>query len=258
MPSSAFGRDEFTTRHRAVISAVWEIPVGRGRRYMSDAPAVANQFLGGWQLYWIAYLESGWYFSPTFSGSDPSNTNTSGGRPDRVCNGNLPSGDRSISRWFDPSCFAVPPSGRFGNSGSDVLEGPGYHMHHISFAKNFDLTERLKFTFTMSAANAFNHPNFARPSANISTPGSVGVVERPARGRGGPPHRISRPLRLLNRFKVARGRLALRVGRQSRNRGAPGRASAPREPLPQYVDIRLLSAAARAGRRECTVSGDRS
>jgi hypothetical protein len=172
----AFGRDEYTTRDRAVISAVWEIPVGRGRHYMSDAPAVANQFLGGWQLYWIVYLESGWYFSPTFSGSDPSNTNTSGGRPDRVCNANLPSGDRSISRWFDPSCFAVPPSGRFGNSGSDVLEGPGYHMHHISFAKNFDLTERLKFTFTMSAANAFNHPNFARPSANISTQGSVGVV----------------------------------------------------------------------------------
>jgi hypothetical protein len=49
-------------------------------------------------------------------------------------------------------------------------------MHHISLSKTFDLTERWKFTFTTAAANAFNHPNFAVPASNISTPGSVGVV----------------------------------------------------------------------------------
>ena len=173
-----FGRDTNTTRQRAVVNTVWEIPVGRGRRYMSGAPAAVNHALGGWQLYWLAYFESGWYFSPSFSGSDPSNTNTIGGRPDRVCNGNLPAGERSIHRWFDASCFVVPPagSGRYGNAGTNFLEGPGYHMHHISLAKTFALTERLKFTFTTAAANAFNHPNFAAPSANISVPGSVGRV----------------------------------------------------------------------------------
>jgi len=171
-----FGRDPYTTRHRAVINAVWEIPVGKGRRYFSDAPAVANQAIGGWQLYWIAYFESGWFFSPSFSGADPSNTNTFGGLPDRICNGNLPAGQRQIHRWFDTSCFVPPPAGRYGNSGANILEGPGYHMHHISLAKTFELTERWRFTFTAAAANAFNHPNFARPSANISVPGSVAVV----------------------------------------------------------------------------------
>jgi len=172
----AFGHDDFTTDHRAVVSAVWEIPIGRGRRYMAAGPSVANHVLGGWQLYWIGYFESGWFYSPTFSGSDPSNTNTSGGRPDRVCNGNISPGQRTISRWFDASCFSVPARGTFGNSGSNILEGPGYHMHHLSLAKTFDLTERWKFTLTGSAANAFNHPNFARPASNISAPGSVGVV----------------------------------------------------------------------------------
>jgi hypothetical protein len=173
-----FGRDQYTTRHRGVVNTVWEIPVGRGRRLMSDAPAVVNHALGGWQLYWIAYFESGWFFSPSFSGSDPSNTNTFGGLPDRVCNGNLPADQRDINRWFDASCFVAPPpgSGRYGNSGSNILEGPGYHMHHISLAKSFNFTERIRFTFTAAAANAFNHPNFARPSSNISSPGSVGVV----------------------------------------------------------------------------------
>jgi hypothetical protein len=173
-----WGRDAYTTRHRVVVNTVWEIPVGRGRHYLPDAPAVVNHVLGGWQLYWIAYLESGWFFTPSFSGTDPSNTNSFGGRPDRICNGNLPADQREIYRWFDASCFAVPPtnSGRYGNAGTNFLEGPGYHMHHISLAKSFNFTERIKFTFTAAAANAFNHPNFVAPSANISTPGSVGVV----------------------------------------------------------------------------------
>ncbi|MEK7406591.1 MAG: TonB-dependent receptor, partial [Acidobacteriota bacterium] len=173
-----WGRDPYTTRNRAVMNAVWEIPVGKGRPYLSAAPAVVNHALGGWQLYWIAYFESGWYFTPSFSGSDPSNTNTSGGRPDRVCNGNLPLGERGINRWFDASCFVAPPAGagRYGNAGTNFLEGPGYHMHHISLAKTFNLTERWKFTFTAAGANGFNHANFSRPSANISAPGSVGVV----------------------------------------------------------------------------------
>jgi hypothetical protein len=171
-----FGRDPYTTRHRAVLNTVWELPVGRGRRFLSGAPAAVDHVLGGWQLYWIAYFESGWFFSPSFSGSDPSNTNSFGGTPDRVCNGNLPPGERSINRWFDASCFVAPPPGHYGNAGTNILEGPGYHMHHISFAKTINLSERFKFTVTTAAANAFNHPNFARPSANISTPGSVGVV----------------------------------------------------------------------------------
>ena len=45
----------------------------------SAHPALVNGVLGGWQLYWIGYLETGHYFSPTFSGSDPSEYQHSGG-----------------------------------------------------------------------------------------------------------------------------------------------------------------------------------
>jgi len=151
-------------------------PGGQGAQILLRRSGGRQSGHGGWQLYWIAYFESGWFFSPSFSGADPSNTNTFGGLPDRICNGNLPAGQRQIHRWFDTSCFVPPPAGRYGNSGANILEGPGYHMHHISLAKTFELTERWRFTFTAAAANAFNHPNFARPSANISVPGSVAVV----------------------------------------------------------------------------------
>jgi Carboxypeptidase regulatory-like domain/TonB dependent receptor len=168
-------RDSYTPRQRAVFNMVWEVPVGKGRRFISQAPAVVNGVLGGWQAYWIGYLETGKYFSPSFSGSDPSNTNSFGGRPDRVCNGNLPSGQRNIDHWFDASCFAVPKPGNFGNSGNNTLEGPGFNMQHVSIAKTFDISERFKFTFTSAISNMFNHPNFANPGGNISS-SDVGVV----------------------------------------------------------------------------------
>ena len=63
--------------------------------------------LGGWQLYWIGYLQTGMFFSPTYSGSDRSNTNTVGGLPNRTCNGNLSSDQRSTA---SPGCACWPPS----------------------------------------------------------------------------------------------------------------------------------------------------
>ncbi len=171
-----FARDPFTTRQRLVLNTIWRVPVGRGRRWLSNAPQAVNHVIGGWELYWVAFMESGAFFSPSFSGSDPSNTNTVGGLPDRVCNGNVDPGKRALGRWFDPTCFAVPPAGRFGNSGVNVLEGPGRHEHDLTISKRFNITERLVFSYAMAITNLFNRANFNNPSANISVPGSVGVV----------------------------------------------------------------------------------
>lgn len=171
-----WGRDPNTVRHRVVLNVIWNIPVGRGHQILGSAPAVVNQVLGGWQLYWIGYFETGQFFSPSYSGSDPSNTNTSGGLPNRICNGNLPAGQRSITHWFDPSCFTVPTPGQFGNSGANVLEGPGLQLNNLTIGKVFPIHERLRFTFVVAAQNAFNHPNFTNPTANISAPATVGVI----------------------------------------------------------------------------------
>jgi hypothetical protein len=171
-----WNRDSGTSRHRVVFHTVWEVPVGRGRRHLAGAPRPVDFVVGGWQLYWITYLETGQYFSPSFSGADPSNTNTSGGLPDRIANGNLSPSERKLNRWFDAAAFARPAAGKFGNSGVNVLEAPGLHEHNLTISKRFNLTERLQFTFAAAMQNVFNHPNFNNPSANISTPGSVGVV----------------------------------------------------------------------------------
>jgi hypothetical protein len=166
---------DFFAKHRVVVNAMWDLPFGHGKRYGANVPSAVNQVIGGWSVTWVAYFMTGQYFSPTFSGADPSNTNTYGGYPDRVCNGNYDPGKRDINNWFDASCFQVSQPGHFGNSGANVLEGPGMNVNNMTFQKNFKITERMQFDIMTLVGNIFNHPNFLPPSADIST-SDVGVI----------------------------------------------------------------------------------
>lgn len=161
-------------RHYAVITSTWRVPVGRGKKLLNGAPAVVDHVLGGWTVNTMSYFGSGFYFSPSFSGSDPSNTNSVGGLPDRIANGNLSGGERSYARWFDASAFRAPAPGTFGNSGQNVLVGQGLNVHHFSASKRFRLTERLSTTFISQISDIFNTPHFNTPTANISVPSTVG------------------------------------------------------------------------------------
>ena len=180
-----WNRVAFNSRHRAVISINYDLPFGRGKRYLASAPAVVNGILGGWQLGWISYFQSGQYFSPAYSGADPSNTNTSGGLPDRLADGNFPPDQRDVNRWFDASAFRVPPAGRFGNSGVNILEGPRLNVHHFSLLKSFKLTDRVRLVYQAMITDIFNHPNFDFPNNNISVPDQVGVMYQLREGGGG-------------------------------------------------------------------------
>ncbi|HKX00827.1 MAG TPA: TonB-dependent receptor [Bryobacteraceae bacterium] len=167
---------DLIARHRVVFNSVWELPFGKGRRFMNNASRAVDEVLGGWRLVWVTYLMTGQYFSPFFDNADPSNTNTFGGMPDRICNGNLPTGQRTVNHWFDTSCFVNPPAGRFGNSGVNILEGPGMHVHNATLLKRFQITEKLHFDLMALVGNIFNHPNFLAPAADISVPGGAGVI----------------------------------------------------------------------------------
>ena len=169
-----WNREPFSARHKAVVNAVVDLPFGTGKQYLSGASGVVNNVVGGWRIIPIGIFQSGQFFHPTFSGSDPSNTNSFGGIPDRICDGNL-GGQRSIERWFDPSCFAPPPPGRFGNSGVNVLEKPGLNLLHLAVVKQFSLSERFTLEWVAGMSNLLNHPHFNQPRNNISVadPGRI-------------------------------------------------------------------------------------
>jgi hypothetical protein len=180
--------------------ALYALPVGRGQRFLANSPAVVDHILGGWRTTWTAVAQTGQYFTPSFSGYDPSGTGTIGGVPDRVTDGNLSSG--SVSRFFDPAAFVVPgcpsttplctqsaPIGRFGNSGFNILTGPPIRNLDFGIQKDFRLNERFTVQFGTLFVNILNHPNFSVPAANISAPTQVGVISgqtRPLLGEPGP------------------------------------------------------------------------
>ncbi len=176
--AAEWGDDLYLARHRFVASYIWELPFGPGRQWLSGSNAILGQIIGGWQITGVTLLQTGQRFTPTFTGRDPSNTNNVGGRPDRIANGNLPRNERTIDRWFDASAFVAPPvnAGRFGNSGIGILEAPGTVNFDFGLFKNFQFGERGRLEFHVSATNAFNHPNFRAPNANISAPTSVGRI----------------------------------------------------------------------------------
>jgi len=173
------GRESYTPNQRFVASFVCDLPFGRGRLVGRDLPRALNAVAGGWSLSGIAFARTGFWFTPAFAGSDPSNTGLTGGRPDRIRDGNLPPGERTINRWFDTTAFAVPPvgSGRLGNAGIGILEGPGGQSLGLALFKTIRLYERLQLRLNANFRNVFNHPNqYALPAANISAPGAVGRI----------------------------------------------------------------------------------
>ncbi len=164
------GREPYAIKQRLVGNVIWPIPVGRGRRALPALPSALDHVLGGWQTVWTFFVETGRWLTPTFTGSDPSNTNTTIGRPDRLASGTL--AGPTIARWFDPTAFAVPPAnaGRFGNSGRSILEGPPFRVLHLGLVKDFTLRDPLKMEVELAVRNLFNHPNFGFPVTTINSP----------------------------------------------------------------------------------------
>jgi hypothetical protein len=171
-----WSHDQYSSKFRGVVSAVWNMPFGHGKKFLANVPRPVDFALGGWQADWIAIMETGQFFTPSFSGSDPSNTNSVGGLPDRIANGNLAAGQRTLEHWFDASAFTVPSPGHYGNASPYSLVGPGLYVHNLTVSKNFKTHERIRTTFMVAVQNLFNHPTFAPPSANISSAGTVGVI----------------------------------------------------------------------------------
>jgi TonB dependent receptor len=170
------GPSDFDEKFRWVSSFDYLLPVGKGQRFVNSS-RIADLILGGWHFGGIVTLRSGFYFSPLM-GYDPSNTGSIGlVRTDRVCDGNLPSGQRSPDLWFDISCFPLPNGYAFGNSGKNVLIGPGGVTTDFDFRKIFDITEHQNLEFRFELYNTFNHPVFAQPDNYITDgPGAAGVI----------------------------------------------------------------------------------
>ncbi len=172
------GLSDFDVRQRFIFSNTWEIPVGKGRRWLTSGPA-AN-VLGGWQLSGILTLQSGQPLTAVLSSALSGTQSNGTDRPDLVENPNLPASQRDPSRWFNTAAFQparvyFDAQGAFsipGNEGRNVITGPGLADTDLSLERHVPLrffNERTNLAVRADFFNLTNHPNFDRPGLILGT-----------------------------------------------------------------------------------------
>lgn len=160
------GPCDYDIPQNLAVSSVYELPFGKGRRFMGSANSVVDTVLGGWEIAGIFTSRSGLPFTPTISG-DRANTGVSGQRPIRLGAGTT--ADPTVAKWFDSSAFAVPAQYTYGNSGRNILRGDGLAQFDMTLKKMFNIKERGRLEFRAEAFNLLNQPTFSNPNATIGT-----------------------------------------------------------------------------------------
>lgn len=168
-----YGPSANDVRHRIVFSTVYETPFGRGKRYLTTS--VMGKVLGGWTVGNVSTAQSGATMSINTQTNNCNCFSAGSQRPNVSRNPNLPSGQRSVARWFDTSAFAQPAIYTFGNSGRNIVRVPGRFNMDFSLMRNFRLAERFNLQVRGESFNALNHTNFSVPGNSLGAAG-FGVI----------------------------------------------------------------------------------
>jgi Carboxypeptidase regulatory-like domain/TonB dependent receptor len=177
--AAEMSNSDLDIRSRFIGNFLWELPFGQGKRFLSE-PGATSKLLGDWQFNGIVTLQTGSPFSVTAANDGLLGFNH---QVYADCIGNPFAGATTNHNLYtttgfiiNPAAFAQPAPGTFGTCAPFKFYGPGIQMWDLSLFKNFRFTERWMLQFRAEFFNAFNHPNFANPSANIASPGSFGKV----------------------------------------------------------------------------------
>ena len=151
------------------LSFICDLPIGRGRAFEMEWAGPLRPLIEGWRLSGIATYRTGYLFHPRLPG-DFNNDGVRGDRPDRIAPGSLSGSERSIDRWFAVEAFQYPAAYGFGNSGKNILVGPGRRNWDISFVKKAQVSrDGDTLEVRVQLFNAFNHVNFNNPNTSVGT-----------------------------------------------------------------------------------------
>lgn len=167
-------------RHRLSVSGVYDLPFGKGKKYLTNP--VASAVLGNWNLSSIVVLQSGPPVNVTTQVNNTFAFSAGGQRADVIGNPELPKSERTLTRWFNTAAFAQPANRTFGSAARGIVRGDGVVTFDFTARKNFAFTEKRVLQFNVDFFNAFNHPNFGVPGGGFGAPG-FGVVGSANPGR---------------------------------------------------------------------------
>jgi hypothetical protein len=173
-----WGLSSFDRTHALVVSYIWDVPFWR------DQSTVLHNLLGGWQISGATFIQSGTPFSITRTNDIAGVGEGSNGQPvDLVgdpmkdANGKFSSGTDS-NYAFNPTAFANPAAGTFGNSGRDILRNPKAQQWDIALFKNFLLRGAHRIQFRAEVFNFLNHPNLSGPISDITNPNFGRIITK--------------------------------------------------------------------------------
>jgi hypothetical protein len=179
------GRSNFDLPQRFSIGFSYGVPLGKGHSVWADKGWL-TQFMSGWQTQGIVSLQSGRPFTvallPEIDNSNTGRSSLGFGANDRPnIVGDSSIGRQSPNRWFNTTAFAFPPYGSFGDSGRNILTGPGYQNVNLSLLKSIQFNESKSLQFRFEFFNFLNHPNFDLPDIFLGSPtfGSILSAQSP-------------------------------------------------------------------------------
>jgi hypothetical protein len=143
-------------RHRLTAAGTWEVPLGKGRQYMSGVPRVLDALLGGWNVTPSLFWRSGRvvrFGSLLLTGADPH------------------VGNPNQTQWFNKAAFAILPAftPRSNPWQYDDIHGPQQFNMDASLVKSFQIVERFRFELRMDVFNVINNITWADPDTNVNS-----------------------------------------------------------------------------------------
>jgi hypothetical protein len=172
-------RSNYDVRHRWITYAIWDLPFGSGKRFMSN-DSVVTKILGNWQLAAIQTVETGIPINFLHNGRLAGRTNVylpGQLRPDMAAGKTYEDIQLDWNRkgpcrhtvacaepWADINAFAIPASYTVGQAGRNILNGPGMLWHQFGLSKHIPITERIKGMVRVEFTAPFKYPFFSPPS----------------------------------------------------------------------------------------------
>jgi hypothetical protein len=185
------GRSDFDRTHVVQGASVWEVPVGRGKRFLRSSHGVVNQILGGWTINSIFTFMTGEPFavrSGSFTSNGSHESRAGVQQPVQAQLQELPGQTFAGPVLFEPvttnsvtgnpfTCgvdltqvFCLPVPGTNG-AGRNIFTASNYWNLDLGFIKTFQIGERFKIQFRSEMFNALNHTNFDNPrDASVGSP----------------------------------------------------------------------------------------
>jgi len=165
-PRANYSNSNFDVRHAFKGYAVYQLPFGRGQRFL-NSNTLLDEIVGGWQMSGTVVLQTG---NPFTVYGDQANWSLAGTTfPDRTPGVSWKASNQGINGWFNAGAFTKPADGTWGTVRRNSLYGPGINVFNMSMAKTFSLPwEGVKIELRGDAQNVFNH-------ASLGTPGGVNL-----------------------------------------------------------------------------------